>query len=338
MAEQRKNTVVGVFVLAGLLAMASMVFAFGGGRSLFKRTYDIQVWFDKGVIGVQEGQGVTLYGKRIGETKAVRFRDGDLSQGVVVIVAIDGNLRIPRSARVLVPENVMGIGRPIIELVVADPDDPEVLPQDGKAEIHGYMVDVTDKVLGPDMLPAIKQTAAEIKGLAHDFRPVAREIARILEERDMKDVDVKTMTANLDTFIQRADATLKGVNEILGDKENQANVRAALVSFRKMAESGVGAMDDARTAIGQGKLAMQDARALFERVAVTTDDLSSVLKHMDETLVSLNTGTGTAALLLKDNRLYEELVLATRRLTQTLDETREVFELLKQGEIRVNPW
>ncbi len=338
MAEQRKNTVVGIFVLTGLLAMASMVLAFGGGRSLFTQTYDIRVWFDKGVVGVQEGQGVTLYGKRIGETKAVRFRDGDLSQGVVVIVAIEGNLRIPKSARVLVPENVMGIGRPIIELVITNPNDPEVLPQDGNAEIHGYMVDVTDKVLGPDMLPTIRQTAAEIKGLAHDFRPVAREIARMLEERDMKDVDMKTMTANLDTFIQRADATLRHVNEIVGDEENQANVRVALANFRKMTESGIGTMDDARAAIGEGQLAMRDARTMFERMAATSDDLSSMLNHMDETLVSLNTGSGTAALLLKDNRLYEELVIATRRLTQTLDEARETFNLWQQGEIRVRAW
>ncbi len=40
-------------------------------------------------------------------------------------------------------------------------------------------------------------------------------------------------------------------------------------------------------------------------------------------------------MFLRDNRLYEELVLTTRRLTKALDDMREVLDIAKQGKLRI---
>lgn len=336
MAEQTRNAIVGLVGIVGIMILCGLIAAFGGGRSLFRNSYDIKVHFEKGVLGVQAGQGVTLNGKRIGETVAVEFYDNDdLSRGVNVTVAVDAKYELPQAAEVVVPENIMGIGKPVIQLVVLDPDDPGRLPRDGTGKIPGRMESITDKVLGPGVVEDIETAVVHMSDLAAALKPVADEFARLLEARELGDVDVNKMAANLDTVIQRFDTALKNLNFLLGDETNRANFAAALANLNTMAAAGVQALEDVSGMAVEGKSAMADARGLFASLAGTTDDLSSLLKSMDKTLVAVNDGDGTAGLMLNDNRLYEEMVVATKRLTKTLDDLRELIEQIKSGNLTV---
>ncbi len=84
-----------------------------------------------------------------------------------------------------------------------------------------------------------------------------------------------------------------------------------------------------------GPQLMKDTSVLVGKLAEATDGLSSFLKGADQSLTTLNEGEGSAALFLRDNRLYEELVLTTRRLTKALDDMREVLDIAKQGKLRI---
>lgn len=336
MAETRQNTIIGIFVAVGLVVLCALVFVFGGGRSLFTTTYDIKVWFRDGVEGVQEGQSVTLNGKRIGQTVEVRFHsDSNLAQGVDVIVAIEDRFDIPKSSEVIVPENIMGIGRPLIQLVVTDPDDRQRLGRDGNAEINGRMMDAAEKVLGPGTLDEIRQVTRTIDALAVALQPAAVGFARLLESRDLSEVDLNQVAANLDSVIQRFDTTLRNFNAVLGSEENQANIRATLANLSRLTEAGVAMLQEVTSLAGEGTLAMRDVRSLMKNLSRTGDDLSAVLKHADQALVALNDGDGTLPLMLRDNRLYEALVVATRRLTNTLDDLRELMERVKDGKVPI---
>jgi phospholipid/cholesterol/gamma-HCH transport system substrate-binding protein len=327
---------VGAFALAGLGVLCSLVFLFGGGRMLFADTYNINVHFPQGLTGVQSGQGVTLYGKRIGETQAVDFwNEQRMEEGVKVIVAVENKYELPRASEMIVATSIMGIGRPTIQLVVLDPKDARKIPKDGTGSITGQMVNPLDQVVSPHMQSTFEAAAKNIGELAAALKPAGENLARLLEARDVKQVDVQQLTANLDTVIQRFDLALKNMNVILGDEQNQANLKDTLANARKMSESGAVAMQNISAMTEDGRATMKDASVLIRKLAGTADDLSGVLKRMDQTLALLNDKQGSLGLMLNDNRLYEEMVLSARRLTKALDDLREVLDLAKQGKLRI---
>jgi phospholipid/cholesterol/gamma-HCH transport system substrate-binding protein len=336
MSGRRQTTIVGIFTLAGIGVLCSLVFMFGGGRAFFSSTYDINIHFANGLVGVQVGQGVTMYGKRIGETKAVDFwNEQKVQEGVKVIVAIDGKYAIPASSKATVVANIMGIGRPAVQIEVTDPADTAKLPRDGKGKIFGEMIEPLDQVLPKHMLTDIKQATEDIGNLAQALKPVAENLNRLLESRDIKQVDLQQVAANLDTVIQRFDLVLMNVNTILGDQQSQANLKEMLANARKMSETGTVVMDNLKTMSEDGKVTMKDADALARKLIATADDMSSVLKRMDQTIAMLNDKQGSLGLMLNDNRLYEEMVLTARRLTSMLDNMREVLDQVKQGKLRI---
>ncbi|MBN2561728.1 MAG: hypothetical protein JXQ75_12440 [Phycisphaerae bacterium] len=339
MAETRQNTIVGIFALVGIAVMAVLVFLFGGGRMLFAGTYNIKLYFPRGVVGVQDGQGVTWNGKRIGETKRVEFyRDPETGeerpeQGVSVIVAIDADYGIPKSAKVVVATSIMGFGRPAIRLVIDEKRyEPGELPRDGTGTITGEMVPVLDQVLPPHMQDTLYEATESLDELATALTPVARNLARLLEARDVQKVDLQELTANLDTVIQRFDMALRNVNAVIGDEMNQTNLKEALANLRKTSDSGPEFMENLTEMSRDGKQLLKDGGILVSRLTMATDELSCVLKRIDESLALLTEGEGTAGLLLRDNRLYEELILTAKRMTKTLDDLREV---LRDGKLHV---
>jgi phospholipid/cholesterol/gamma-HCH transport system substrate-binding protein len=314
--------------VVGVLVLLVLVFLFGGGRRLFAKAYEIKVHFPEGVVGVESGQSVTLHGKRVGETTDVRFytdqktHEEHPEEGVNVIVAIDEEFDIPKSAHIRVASSIMGFGRPAICLIIDHTQrQPEMLPRDGTGEITGTMVEILDQVLPPPMQETLTSATKSLDELARALTPVAENLARLLESRDVEQVDLQQLTANLDTVIQRFDATLRNINTVIGDEENIRNLGTLLANASAISEDG--------------KQTIKNVDAMVKGLKRNTDELSAVLTQLDRTLASIDEGKGTLSLLLKDNRLYEEMVLSARRMTKALDELREVLEIMKQGNLRL---
>lgn len=336
MNEGRRNTVVGLFAIFGIVAMTALVFMFGGGRSWFADRYKIRVFFPHGVIGVAEGQGVTLSGKRIGETTSVEFHDpNNVAAGVDVVVAVDGQYDLPKSAVVRVAASIMGFGRPAIQMTVGDKPISEKLPRDGTGVIRGEMIAMIDQLLPPEIQTTLTQSAAQMGDLAASMRPVSVELTRLLESRSIDDVNLHKVTANLDTVVQRMDSGLKNLNDVLGDPQNQENLRQILVNGRSMTERGTLLMDDMRLVAADGRALFAQGQRMMQTMVSVTDQANAVLVQLNKAAAQMNDGQGTAGLFLRDNRLYEELVLSARRLTKALDDIRDVMEMAKRGELKI---
>lgn len=332
MQDQRQTTIVGVFVTMGLVVLGGLIMAFGGGRTLFTRTYDLHVVFEKGVQGIQEGQAVTLFGKRIGITKSVEFvQDANLEKGVRLIVSVEG-FELPEKCEMQVSPNLMGIGKPPINIVITDPTDSRRLPMDGTAEIKGKMLPVLDQLIPVHMQQTFQSAADHIGELAATLKPAAENLARLMEARAMQDVDEKHLTATLDTVIQRFDVTLQSLNAIVGDPGNQENIRVALANAREISESTAKTMEHVREISAD---VGRDMNKLLSALASGIDDMSTLLRRLDQTVAMMQQKTGTVGRLLNDDRLYEELLLTARRMTSMLEELREVLDQAKQGKLRI---
>jgi len=335
MPGKTQNFIVGLFVIVGFVVLGGLIVAFGGGRTLLAKTYNMKVLFADGVSGVQGGQTVTLNGKRIGETRDLVFvDDAHLERGVKVIVSVEG-LDLPYSSELIVSPPTMGLGKPIIELEVRDPSDARKLPRDGSAEIRGRMLPAIDQLVPRDMQNALVSAAKHIAELAAALTPVANNVNRILESRTVADVDTQKVAANFDTVIQRFDATLKSFNALIGDPANQKNFTELLANANKMSQAGAAAMQNVSEMSNNGKQLMQDTTQFMRKLTTTAEDMSALLKRVDEVAVAMNQKNGTVGLMLNDNRLYEELLLTMRRLSKMIDDFREVADLAKKGQLRI---
>jgi len=339
MAATARNTIVGVFALVAIVLLAILVLAFGGGRDLLVQTYEVRVHFPQGVQGVQGGQSVTLFGKRIGETKAVEFADDrQVNRGVLVVLAVEDVYDIPASAEVTVVSSILGLGRPIISIEVPDMTDEAMLPHDDSAVIPGRLVGIQDQVIPKEIEQSLSQALTHLGRLAESLTPVAEGVARMLEARSIREVDLDQVTANLDTVVQRMDLALKSMHAVLGDADNQANLKQTLANFRAMSEKGVGAVESFEATMNDGRAMVAETGKLVARLAETADEISVMLASLNQTVREINEGDGTAALMLRDNRLYEEMVISIRRMTKTLDDLREVLDMAKRGELRIKPY
>lgn len=336
MTESGQKTVVGVFALSGLTLLFVLTLLFGGGRTLFERTYDISIHFESAVEGVTTGQPVTVKGKRIGNTKAIDFWDPqDVTRGIRVVVAVEDIYDIPKDAVAEIAPGLIQFGRPPFRIVLGPDVAGPALPQDGTGVLPGRVVSMPEQVLPADIQARVEQMMDEISRLAAAMRPVAENLELLLEPRSTTSVDQERLTANFATVVERFDHTLQNFNAIIADESNVQNLRETLANARLMSEEGAMAMANFREFSAQSKVVATDASHLLRELTEASDRMSAVLGRLDQTLVAFNNPKGTIGSLLNDNRLYEELLLSARRLTHALDDVREVLDIAKRGQLRI---
>lgn len=359
MQESRQNLIVGLFAVCGLGVLAALIMMFGGVLDFAARNYDVRIVFPHGTAtNLREGSSVTLNGKRVGTTTSVDFRDpAKPHEGIVVGAAIEGRYRLPQGCRAEVQTSIMGFGRPALQLVIDDvPATAGFLPTDGSGELLGGMVPPMDQLIRPDQQERLLAATQQIGQLAQALTPVAEDLHRLMEIRTMSQVDgdaTQRITANLYTAVQRLDQTLKSFNAVLANPDNQANMTASIANLRKMSDDAAVAMKDfrsfaenAREFSSQGRQtltklddAVGTARETFEtagrKFVQVSDDTSRLMSNLDKSALQLAEGNGTAGLLLRDNRLYESMVLTSERLAQAINDLRDVLALAKKGELRL---
>ena len=335
MTPKKQNFIVGMFVIVGLCVLGGLIVVFGGGKTLFAKTYELKADFPDGVTGVQGGQTVTLNGKRIGETKEIYFLDSKrLERGVYVAINVEG-FELPAASELVVSPPAMGLGRPLIELEVTDPKNAQKLPTDGTAHVPGKMLPAIDQLVPKQMQNALVNAATHIGELAASLTPVANNLSALLEKRDMKAVDEQAVAANIATLVQRLDSTLKSFNALIGDEANRKNVADLLANAKSMSDAGVSTMQNVSQASTHLEQLMGDTTGLLRRLTSLAEDMSVLMKRMDTVAMAFNQKTGTIGLMLNDNRLYEEMILTMRRMSKLMDDFRELAAKANRGELRI---
>ncbi len=354
MTDTRRNLMVGVFVLVGILALGALVVLFGQGPRWLIRgdTYALNIRFDS-AAGIRSGTLVTVLGKRIGHVRTVEFvNPDDLSGGVNVVVAIDQEFRIPDDSLAETFEaGLLAGGRPPIRIIPGH--SATHLPPD-KGVMVGLTKDAMSAVLPEEISSNLDRTARQIGEAAAAMRPVLEAMEKMLAPRDPHEVDtLEGATGNLASAAARLDALLAHFNEILGDPEQKSRLKETIANAYSMSEDGRILMADLRQAAGDVKTAAEKAGGVMtkmessldnvdQRVAdvshVLIDDLNEagdVLRYLKQAAALMSEGDGSVAKALRDDRLYESMVLTSRRLEETIEEVRLLVKDWQKGKIRV---
>ena len=140
----------------------------------------------------------------------------------------------------------------------------------------------------------------------------------------------------LDELIMGISAFVKNSNDVIGDAENKANLKAALANLADASQQAGDAIRQLKEAAATGKTMLQNADTrtaqLTTSLLTTSDKLGEVMTNLDSILAKINDGEGTAGKLVNDGRLYEQLLEDSKQLHLVLQDLRSfVAESKEKG-------
>jgi len=282
--------VVGVFIIVAFVAFAYLIFRFGDLPMLVSeiKSYEVRVQFPS-APGVQRDTPVRFCGYQIGKVTHVRppdiLKDLDTKEyyhQTVVIINIDNKFD-NIPYKVQVRLMTRGLGSSYIEMKVPPKDI-----RGGKVLSEGTLLQGST-------------------GMTSEFFP---------EESQQKLADL----------IDGIDSFIKNANEIFGDPNNKMNLKSALVNLSSAAEQAKATVEEIRQLASAGKHTLSNADAQIDRMVAalvgTSEKLTTVMGQMQQILDKINNGEGTAAKVINDGRLYENLLENSRQLNLVLDDLK----------------
>ncbi len=317
--QRRRNMIVGGFVLIAFCAFVWLVFIFGELPIAVSRLRSFQVLVDfPNAPGVQINTPVRYCGYQVGRVIHVSPPELFTEPGTVtdpntvrryplvkVTLAINRDFEtIPSNVNVLVMKR--GLGSSYIEFEF-DPD----------REITGFLVD-----------NAIMQGAM---GTSSEFLP-------------------KAVQEKIEELVDAVSTLADSANMIIGDSGNRQNIKEtlanvklateqatkALKSFEVMSETGTKRIDQTAD---KADLTLDSIKALSDTSTVRVDEvageLSGAIARIRRILAKIDKGDGSAAKLLNDGRLYENLLDSSQELSLALEQLKELAAQAREKGIKI---
>jgi phospholipid/cholesterol/gamma-HCH transport system substrate-binding protein len=313
--QNRRNLVVGVFVVVGFLAFGWLIFKFGDLPLWVAkfRSYDVHVQFSA-ADGVQKDTPIRFCGYQIGRVTSVeppRVRaeillDSDREprwfHQSLVTMSIDNQFNeIPQNSEVKLLTR--GLGSSFIEIKSPIPDDTT------ENLVHGVTLQGSTGI-SSDFFP--EETQKKLEGLVDDLR----------------------------TFVGNA-------NDIAGDDQNKENLKIFLSNLTKASDQAAKTLEDTRDTLKQAYAAIGDYRTLANTGTTTLDKVSASIvaaseeiakasSQMTVMLTGINKGDGTAGRFVNDARLYEELLVTSSQMQILVTDLKALIQAINdRGLMRV---
>lgn len=308
--QNRRNLVVGVFVVVGFLAFGWLIFKFGDLPLWVAklRSYDVHVQFSA-ADGVQKDTPVRFCGYQIGRVTSVEpptVRPEIVSESgeeprwfhqSVVTMSIDKQFDdIPKNSEVKLLTR--GLGSSFIEIKSPIPGERD---QETDYLVHGVTIQGSTGI-SSDFFP--EETQKKLEGLVDDLRH----------------------------FVGNA-------NDIAGDDQNKKNLKAFLFNLTEASDKASKTLEQARDTLKQAYAAIGDYRDLagtgmnaLDKVSASivaaSEELTKAGTQMNVMLTSINRGDGTAGKFVTDARLYEELLDTSTQMQVMVTEMKTLMQAI----------
>ena len=312
-AQRRRDIIVGIFVVVAVCALVWLIFKFGDLPTAVSRigSFSVFVQFPT-APDVREDTPVNFCGYRIGRVINVMapqmLRDlntrQEYHQTKIVISINKKYANIPSNIEVKLMRR--GLGSSFIELTV-DPNALPAPPRDPNRPETRFLVD-----------GMLLQGSA---GVTSEFFPAESQ------ER-------------LDELVKGLNRFIKNTNEIVGDPNNKENFRTTLDNLPGMIKQAKETFEEFEelAAYATAFLKSTDAKAekLVTAMVDTSEELSETISQLRVILEEVNTGEGTAARILTDGRLYENMLENAKQMQKLMKEVESFAAELKKFMALVN--
>jgi phospholipid/cholesterol/gamma-HCH transport system substrate-binding protein len=301
--QNKRNMIVGAFVIVGVLVFAYMVFLFGELPVTVTKftSYSVKVRFPF-APGVQENTPIRYCGYQIGRVTYVappeQFLDksGRAIPQVTVEMAIDRKYsEIPANVKVKLGKR--GMGSSYIDLITEPMTKEELEKLEPKYLRQGML------------LQGLDSSGAE-------FELIPPELQN-----------------KIDTFFVKVTALTDNLNTVVGDVNNQQNFKKTLANLSKATEESITTLQQIREFSQTGK---EKVAAVSDSVMQTSEELGETLVELRRTLNKINSGEGTVGKLINDGKLYDNLVDSSEELKAALEKMKKTFQKTSEKGIKVS--
>jgi ABC-type transporter Mla subunit MlaD len=347
MTHYRKNLFVGITVLVALILLGWMILRFSDAPFRLFAKDQMPVLFEAATAeGVSEGTPVYYLGVNVGRVARVA-RTPDL-KGVEIHGLLDPP--IPANVEGRIRTQIFG-GAAAISLVLVPVSGPE--PPEGTDPAPRA---ATGPVTQPSPVQPYSSLApnARIRAVFVGLDILPKEYSDLSMELRLTAIQfresrvIPKMAAAVDTFttnMDKAGQLIENLNKVVDNEQSRRNIEEAIANFKKTSETAT------RIAANFEKLSTKADTRLDELANSGQKLLSTTEKRIDETASQLadrlaqvarildnvqsltqkvNEGQGTAAMLLNDPVLYENLLDTSRQLNITISTLKRVLDQWEQ--------
>ncbi len=323
-----------MFSIVAVALTGVMVFKFGALKSLLEPQYTIAIHFES-APGLYPSTPVRKSGVAIGSVQKVTF--DDKRGGVTAIVQIKEHYRLRADAQPLLTRSLLGDAA--IEFT---PGRSRRVIQPGET-IDGVSPD------GP--MEIVRRLEDKLNGTLDSFDSTSREWERV--GKNINNL-VETNRGNLDEVVERAaesleqftltmktaNQTLANANNIIGDPQNQENLRKTLAAMPKMIAETHQTISAVKSAVETadenlenlkdvtGPLAQRSA-SIVTKLDGTMSNLESLSGELNQFAHLVNDGDGTIKKLAADPELYENMNRSAASLAILLKNLQPVVKDLR---------
>ena len=288
--QQKRNMIVGCFVVIGILVFILMISMFGELPLIVTKHKSFYIFAQfPSATGIQKNTPVRYCGYQIGKVFQVAPPDPLVHQEtkqkinqVKVGLAIENQFeyKIPENSLVRVMQRSMGSS--YIELIDV-PDDPIGFINRNTAILQGGV------------------------GATHEFIP-------------------KEFQQKVENIADQISALVVSFNNIVGDEENRQNIKLALADFAKASRQADETLKSIQAFTGSAQNTMDDV----------SEELAESLKQLRITLAAVNEGEGSAAKLINDPALYDNLLDASQELQLTVAQLKHLAADAREKGIKIS--
>jgi ABC-type transporter Mla subunit MlaD len=136
----------------------------------------------------------------------------------------------------------------------------------------------------------------------------------------------KDMQDKFNILFEKVSLLLDNVNTIVGDKENQQNLKNSLANLSKATEESIATLEQIKQFSAAGKTTM----------ITVNEELGETLIEMQRLLYKINSGEGTVGKLINDDKLYENLLNSSEELKDALAGMKKTFNKTSEKGIKVS--
>ena len=335
---------VGVFVLAGLLVFAGLVYMLGRSAGLFERQYRLVASFGQ-IGGLIQGATVRLAGVPVGHVGTIRLPEaGSTKVRVELLIArrVQDRIRADSLARIetlgLLGDKIIDVslGSPTAavlqdgsELRTEEPFDTARLTQQG-AELLRNLVELSTELRTTLSRVVASPAGADVAETIRALRSLATEIERGQGALHRLVYDRKLGTALSDAgeTLRQLGETVRRVDRVLADPRASG-----------LAGQAEQTLAEARTAaerVNRILRAVEEGRGILHALVYdegrVLKDLEGVLARAGTLLAGVERGEGALGVLLRDpdaTRAIRRVAAAADGLAQAVERARTDDSLLR---------
>ncbi|OHB58605.1 MAG: hypothetical protein A2Y12_08290 [Planctomycetes bacterium GWF2_42_9] len=134
------------------------------------------------------------------------------------------------------------------------------------------------------------------------------------------------------TLFVKVGVLVDNVNMIVGDPNNQANVKSTLANLSKATEESITTLQSVREF---SNTANAKVATVSDSLIQTSDQLGETLTEIQRLVNKINAGHGTVGKLMNDDKLYYNLVESSEELKLALDKMKKVMDKTSEKGIQI---